>query len=328
MRICIVGGAGFIGHNLALALKLNGHQVHIFDNLAINNLYNLTAPSELHRQNYENFIDMRLDMLREEHIPVHILDARHYSALSEAMGWIEPECIVQLAAVAHIDRSRKHPHSTFDNSLVTLENALDIAVQTKARKFVYFSSSTVYGDFQKKVVDETEPTNPVGTYGALKLSGEMLVKAYRHDKGLPYIIIRPQALYGPRCVSGRVTQVFVENALVGRRLVVHGNTRHDFTYIDDLIDGTVRAVENTCENETFNLTSESVVSVPELAEMVARKFGAKVEMGEPDPTKPARGLMSCNKARDMLGYAQRTPVSVGMAKYMTWYQGKWSNSPS
>ena len=231
---------------------------------------------------------------------------------------------VQLAAVAHIDRSRKHPHTTFDNSLVTLENALDIAVQCKTRKFVYFSSSTVYGDFKKDTIDETEPPDPVGTYGALKLCGELLVKAYQHDKHLPYIIIRPQALYGPRCVSGRVTQIFIERALEGQPLVVHGDTKHDFTYVDDLVDGVVRAIESPVENETFNLTSESVMSVPDLADLVASKFGAKVEMGEPDPLKPSRGMMSCNKARDVLGYAARTPVPVGMAKYMTWYKGTWS----
>src|SRR5207245_9750928 len=112
--------------------------------------------------------------------------------------------------------------STFDHSLRTLENALDYA-RDGTEHFVYFSSSMVYGNFQTTEVDETHPLEPIGIYGALKLSGEKLVIAYQQVFGTQYSILRPSALYGPRCVSRRVGQAFIESALVGTNLRVDGD---------------------------------------------------------------------------------------------------------
>ena len=108
-----------------------------------------------------------------------------------------------MAAVSHANRSNKDPHSTFDHSLRTLENALDNS-KNKIDHFIYFSSSMVYGNFKSGQVDEETICNPLGIYGALKYSGEKMVIAYNQVFGLPYTIIRPSALYGERCISRRV----------------------------------------------------------------------------------------------------------------------------
>ena len=123
---------------------------------------------------------------------------------------------MHLAAVAHANRSNKDPFSTFDHSMRTLENALDWARGVELEHFIFFSSSMVYGNFRPPTVTEDHPLDPIGIYGALKLGGEKLVIAYNQVFGLPYTIIRPSALYGPRCVSRRVGQAFIESALVGR----------------------------------------------------------------------------------------------------------------
>src|SRR5205823_1473175 len=98
--------------------------------------------------------------------------------------------------------------------------------------FIFFSSSMVYGNFQQDRVDEDHPLNPIGIYGALKLAGEKIVIAYQQVFDLPYTIIRPSALYGPRCVSKRVTQTLMENAVAGKPLRIDGDgsNRLDFTY--------------------------------------------------------------------------------------------------
>src|SRR5256885_11586962 len=120
------------------------------------------------RELYLRIINARLDMLRESNIAVHVQDARDYHALSHLLTRLKPDVIVHLAAVAHAGRSNKDPLSTFDHSLRTLENSLDWA-RKGIERFVYFSSSMVYGNFLTESVDEEHPLNPIGIYGALKL---------------------------------------------------------------------------------------------------------------------------------------------------------------
>ena len=147
-RVALIGGAGFIGHHLAVALKQEGHDVHVIDSLNVNNLlaFYPTDKTTQNRDLYLNMLTERLDLLREHEIPLCVQDARDYHQLSHVLGRIDPHVIVQLAAVAHADRSNKDPYSTFDHSLRTLENALDYA-RVGAEHFIYFSSSMVYGNF-------------------------------------------------------------------------------------------------------------------------------------------------------------------------------------
>ena len=110
--------------------------------------------------------------------------------------------------MAHANRSNKDPFSTFDHSMRTLENALDWSRGSGLERFVFFSSSMVYGNFETEEITEDHPLNPIGIYGALKLGGEKLVIAYNQVFDLPYTILRPSALYCPRCVSRRVAASF------------------------------------------------------------------------------------------------------------------------
>lgn len=311
MRIALVGGAGFIGHNLALSLD---HEVMVADNLMVNNLYALDKESR-----YRRFIDERMTLLRRRDIPFFPVDARDYHALTRALAPFRPEVIIHLAAVAHLDRSQKDPFSTFDHSLRTLENTLDIAKALGSR-VVYFSSSTVYGDFSKPTIDETEPLKPKSIYGSLKLCGEALCRACSDAYGIPVTIIRPIALYGPRCVSGRVTQVFVENAMSGRPLKIHGgDIAQDFTWVGDL-SRAVSLVVKSEKNETYNVASEQSTTLARLAEIVTSRYPVPVEFLDADPLKPRRGAVSCEKIRRDLGYIPETDIETGMNKYMDWYQ--------
>ena len=246
-KIALIGGAGFIGHHLALGLTQRGASVDIIDSLMVNNLLSFAsgAGEMPHRELYLQILNQRLDLLRDAKIPLHPVDARDYQVLSRILEQIKPQVIIHLAAVAHAGRSNKDPYSTFDHSLRTLENALDCA-RGLVEQFIFLSSSMVYGNFLTETVDEEHPLSPIGIYGALKVAGEKIVIAYQQVFDLPYTIIRPSALYGPRCVSRRVGQVFIENALAGSRLRVDGDggERLDFTYIDDLLDGICLAIRH------------------------------------------------------------------------------------
>ena len=319
MKIALVGGAGFIGHNLAHRFKKIGHDVLIVDSLSVNNKWTVTGHPE-----YTAMIDERLELLHNAGVPLVYMDARNYHQMSRCLGAWKPDILVHLAAVAHIDRSNKDPLSTFDHSLVTLENSLDICRSIGIRQFVYFSSSTAYGDFKKPVVDETEICEPKGIYGSLKLAGELMVKAYGDTYSMPYTIIRPCALYGERCVSGRVTQKFVELAHAGKEIVIDGDGegRHDFTYIEDLVNGIELVTRvDAAKGQIFNITAADARSLNDLVRIIREHYPHLVSRcGPADPEKPSRGTMSNDKAMALLGYEPRWNLERGMGYYIGWYK--------
>jgi len=324
-RIALVGGAGFIGHNLALRLKALGADVHVIDSLQVNNLYAFDrAQTELvNRDLYIEITQDRLDLLRAANVPLHLQDAREYHALTSVLKDIEPQVVVQLAAVAHAGRSNKDPYSTFDHSLRTLENALDCS-RGVVDHFIYFSSSMVYGNFHGNTVTEETICEPLGIYGALKFAGEKMVIAYNQVFDLDYTIVRPSALYGERCVSRRVGQVFIENALKGADVTVFGDGTDalDFTYIGDLVDGIVKVIENdNSRNQIFNLTYGGARTITEMAEIIGDHFpNVSIKHEDRDALMPERGTLSVEKARRLIGYDPQWPLDKGFVEYIKWYQ--------
>lgn len=324
-RVAIIGGAGFVGHHLALELREQGAEVTIVDSLQVNNLMAVMAGDGYgaQRDMYMRILQERLDLMRSHGVPVIVQDARDYHALGRLLAEIHPHVVVHAAAVAHADRSNKDPFTTFDHSLRTLENALDYA-RDNLEHFVYLSSSMVYGDFQTPEVAEDHPLEPIGIYGALKVAGEKMVIAYSQVFGLPYTIIRPSALYGPRCVSRRVGQIFIENAIAGAPVRVwgDGSDRLDFTYVQDLVDGLILAMRHPgAVNQTFNLTYGSSRSIAELLEIVRDEFpDLEVERVARDRLMPRRGTLSVDKAREIMGYDPRHPIEVGIPEYIDWYR--------
>ncbi len=328
-RIALIGGGGFIGHHLALALKGEGADVHVVDSLQVNNLiylYSQDSAAES-RKVYQRMVFERLDELDRAAIPLHTQDARYYHELSRVLERIAPDTIIQLAAVAHASRSNKDPYTTFDHSLHTLENALDYARGSGVRHFIYFSSSMVYGTFESGAVDEDSPCNPLGIYGALKYAGEKLVIAYHQVFGLPYTIVRPSALYGERCVSRRVIQIFIENALRGRPLEMSGDGSDslDFTYIQDLVQGlSLCLTVEEAKGGIFNLTYGRARALNEVAELLRHEFpGLEVRSVPKDKLMPDRGTLNIARARRVLGYAPRFPIETGVTRYLDWYRTFW-----
>lgn len=329
-KVALIGGAGFIGHNLALELKKQGAEVSIVDGLAVNNLLylnqsNVDMPN---KEVYTSFINERLDLLKKNDIPLYVEDARDYIKLSKTLTEISPDVVVLLAAVSHANRSNKDPYTTFDHSFRTLENALDWSRGQNVNHFIYFSSSMVYGNFDGAAVTEESPCNPIGIYGALKYGGEKLVIAYNQVFDLPYTIIRPSALYGERCVSRRVGQIFIENALGGKEITIQGDgsDQLDFTYIQDLVGGVVNVIENkNSKNEIFNLTYGSSRSLKEMGEILREEFdNVVIKQKERDRLMPERGTLSVDKAKSLIGYNPSNPLDIGFKKYIQWYKENYT----
>ena len=324
-RIMLIGGAGFIGHNLALHLKTFGADVCVVDGLEVNNVMAFSS-ADVEAKNRELYLDMlqdRQNLLRKAHIPLYVQDAREYHALCALFNKFKPQVVVQLAAVSHANKSNKDPYHTFDHSMRTLENALD-ASKNIVEHFVFFSSSMVYGHFKEPVVTEETICEPLGIYGALKYGGEKLVIAYNQVFDLPYTIIRPSALYGERCVSRRVGQIFIENALTTGEITLSGDGSDslDFTYIGDLVRGIQNVIENdNAKNQTFNLTYGSGRSLADMANIVKEHFpDLKINYEPKDKLTPDRGTLSVDKAKELIGYDPQFPLDKGYVDYINWYK--------
>ena len=323
-KIIIIGGAGFIGHNLAIKLKENNFDVSIIDGLEVNNLTSVIG-------NYDNLpypllskkiIDSRLDLLSEKKIPLYVQDARNYHSLSHIISKIKPEVIIHLAAVSHAVRSNKNPYNTFDHSLRTLENALD-AARDNVKHFIFLSSSMVYGNFKTQEVNEESICEPIGIYGALKYAAEKIIIAYNQVFNLPYTILRPSALYGERCISRRVGQIFIENALFEKELSINGDGKEklDFTYIEDLTDGILNIINNKNSiNQIFNLTYGEGREINEMIDILKESFPKlKVKKVDRDNLMPYRGTLSMNKAKSLLSLKSNWKLEKGYKRYIEWY---------
>ena len=323
-RVLLVGGAGFVGHHLALQISSLGATVSVLDSLQVNSLGHLISGHHTisGADLYIKFINQRLQLLHSNNVKLEVTDARDYHAVSRLIDQFNPTSIVHLAAVAHANRSNKDPFSTFDHSLRTLENVLDANKDLGAR-FIYLSSSMVYGDFSGKVAHEDQPCVPLGIYGSLKLAGELLVKSYQQVFGMEYVIVRPSALYGERCVSRRVGQAFIESALTTGQLSINGDGQDslDFTYIEDLVDGLKSTIrQSKATNETFNLTFGNARSINELVSLVKKNFPSiELSNHQRDALMPERGTLSISKAQALLAYEPNYPLEIGFQKYIDWY---------
>lgn len=332
-RIMLVGGAGFIGHNLALALAEMGATVSVLDNLMINSLVENVFRSTLtplSRQLYQNFLLDRFTMLRDAGVQLRNCDARFHVDLSRELEDFHPTKIVHLSAIASAVDAARDPGLCFDLQLITLRNVLEWARFNRSTNQVMFiSSSTVYGDFLTPEVDETVRPQPKGIYANAKYMGERLLRTYRDSYGIGTTTIRPSALYGERCISRRVSQVFIENALTGKPLLLEGggDGRLDFTYIHDLVQGMVRALalhKGLEDSSTFNLTLGNARTIAELAAIVRDVIpGAILEERPRAESKPIRGTLTVKRARDVLGFAPEWNLETGYRQYCEWYVEQW-----
>ncbi len=324
-KVLIIGGCGFIGHNLAVFLKKKKFDVTIFDSLSVNNYLSFKKDSSTNKKYYLRILKERQKLIKKNKIKFILGDARDYKNISKNIDLIRPNYLIHLAAVAHANISNKDPYSTFDNSMRTLENTLDACRSLKyLKRFIYLSSSMVYGNFKKKVVTEKEICDPLGIYASLKFGCEKLVEGYNQVFKMPYTIIRPSALYGERCVSGRVVQKFVEAALKKEPLQMVGDGKEflDFTYIDDLVQGIyLTMIKNKSLNEIFNITYGKSRSLIDLLNIIKQNVdNVIVNKIERDKLMPFRGTLSVEKAKKLLGYKPNYNLEKGLPKLIKWYE--------
>jgi UDP-glucose 4-epimerase len=309
MIILITGGLGLIGHNVVKKLENQGHDIVITD---IKTNYGIIPHTEI-----EYLINERKKCIKTEKI--HPIDI----SIRDSTEWLfnnyRPDAVIHLASFPRQKVVNADPALGARVMCEGLLNLLEACIKYNCNRFLYTSSSMVYGDF-KDFITEDAICKPQGQYGIMKLAGEWLIRDYQ-KKGIDHTIFRPSAVYGPLDVEDRVISKFLITAMRGGVLKVNGiNETLDFTYVDDAADGIVQALlsENT-KNKTYNITkshSKTLLSAAELAVKLVGK--GTIEVREKDADFPSRGALDIDKAKNDFEFDPKVDIDEGFEIYYDW----------
>ena len=309
-RILVTGGCGFIGHNVVERLQSIGHQVRIADNMTDYGI----IPSDEH-----------LYLLGERKKKFEPGTLIHEVSIEEIGGRLaielfRPEIVIHLASMPRQRIVNGNPRLGSGVMVGGLINLLEESIKQDVRKFVYISSSMVYGDFTDNV-SEDAVCNPQGSYAIMKYMGEQLVKDYSRRGLLDYTIIRPSAVYGPLDIEDRVISKFMFGAMRDEVLEINGSDEKlDFTYIDDVATGIVAAaLSSNTKNQPYNITRSKSITLIEAATRVLDLVGkGSIKINERDLEFPTRGSLNIDKARNDFDYEPTVDFKDGLFEYHSW----------
>jgi len=313
MKILVTGAAGFIGHNVVRFLESQGHEVFGIDS----------------RTDYGFIPRAELDYLiaerckRIQALP-HVVDIRDAATVKQFVGVFNIQAIIHLASFPRQKVVKQNPSVASEVMSTGLINLLEAAVTHQVKKFVYISSSMVYGDFENNVTEDA-PCDPQGQYGIMKYMGEKLVQDYSRKFAFDYTVIRPSAVYGELDVEDRVVSKFILNAIRKRPVVPRGPYEVlDFTHVDDVALGIAQAATSeAAKNKIYNLTRSgkphTLLDAAQLAIQAAGGYG-NIQPTARDTDFPSRGLLNIDRARKDFGYNPVINVAEGFQRYHDWFK--------
>lgn len=318
-RVLLTGGAGFIGSHTAEALLRHGDQLTVVDNL--HDFY-----SPLWKK--ENLQDIR----RAGNFDFHLADICNKQRLREVVSQSRPDVIIHLAARAGVRPSIEDPNSYIDVNIGGTLNLLELCREFKIRKFVFGSSSSVYGATSRAPFSEEQvDLKPISPYAATKLSGEMLCYTYAHLFRLSTVCLRFFTVYGPRQRPDLAIHKFTSLIEAGKPVPIFGDgfTGRDYTFIDDIVAGVLAATEyeppnkqETASFEVINLGNSHPVKLVELVALLERVTGKKA-IREQKPLQPGDVPLTwanISKASRVLGYHPAMQLEPGLESFVTWYR--------
>jgi nucleoside-diphosphate-sugar epimerase len=312
MKFLVTGGAGFIGHNVVRILESQGHECIVIDTCTD---YGFIPKEEL-----TYLINERSKRFNAR---IRSIDIREGQFVDTIFKTYKPDVVIHMASFPRQKVVEQNPLLASDVMSTGLVNLLEKSKQHKVKKFVYISSSMVYGDFTADVL-EAHVCKPQGQYGIMKLMGEKLVEDYHRTGAFDYTIIRPSAVYGEWDVEDRVVSKFVTKAMRGETLKVNGPDEVlDFTYVEDTAQGIVLAATlDKANSNIYNITRSedrqwNLKDAAELAIKIAGK--GDLTVADRDLSFPKRGRLSIMKAVRDLGYNPQVNVEEGFQRYYDWY---------
>lgn len=307
MYCLVTGAAGFIGSHLCRALIERGHHVWGIDSFV--DFY----PRAFKETNLWSLKDSPLFNFLEADINTCELEP-----LLEGVNWV-----FHLAAQAGVRKSwGKHFDTYINCNIKTTQRLLEACKGRNISKFVYASSSSVYGDAEKLPLTENMPLRPRSPYGVTKLAGENLCNLYAHNFGIPAVILRYFTVFGPwqrpDMLIHRLLRSCVDGSQV--RIFGDGSQKRDFTYVDDIVEGTILAAEKAPNASVFNLGGGNTISVNALVELIEEITGKKVNLVK---ASPAAGDVKdtwadISSARHILGWSAATPLRNGIKQEYEW----------
>ena len=312
MRILVTGGLGFIGHNVVAQLQQQGHTVRVLDSIAD---YDMIPADELLYLVQERKKKFESGTVVHE-VAIESVGAKYIFEM------FMPHVVIHLASMPRQKVVNKNPVAGAQVMCEGLVNLLEASAKHGVEKFVYVSSSMVYGDFADDV-KETLTCNPRGQYAIMKYMGERLVEDYSRRGLFKHVILRPSAVYGPLDTEDRVVSKFMLNAMRNETINVNGaSERLDFTYVDDAAAGIVAATlsENT-HNKTYNITRSKSVSLLDAANMAVATTGASVDLitvNDRDSAFPSRGSLNIIAARQDFNFNPQVDIPQGFKQYHDW----------
>src|ERR1700737_981883 len=310
MRILVTGGAGFIGSHLVEKLLSLGHDVAILDDF--NDFYD----PRIKRQNIAAVA---------KDVAIHHLDLRDSGAVRNLFHREKFEAIAHLAARAGGRPSIENPQLYYDTNVDGTLHLLDAARVTGVERFIFASSSSVYGN--SKTVPFSEDRQLIQTlspYGATKIAGESLCSAYSHLYGMRVVALRYFPVYGPRQRPDLAIHQFPRRIHAGKPIDQFGDgtTRRDYTYIDDIIQGTMAALKYDGPMfDVFNLGESETIQLKGLIAAIEKALGKKAKINRL-PEQPGDMPLTCadiSKARKFLGYNPKTKFQDGLPRFVDWF---------
>ena len=315
MKILITGGKGFIGSKIVEMLCKDGHQLTIIDN---EDTYGIMTNNELQKLfewRTRNWIDKKIHYIKGD-----VLDRLTcLKAFSH-----HPDIVIHLATYPRAKIVDNDPIAGIPKVINTTTNLLWHAEKFGVKKFVYVSSSMVYGDFSDGMKEDGK-TKPKNLYGEAKLTGERMVKLFSKRDNLNYNIIRPSGVYGPGDMPDRVVHKFFQRAMNNQTITLHnGQNKVDFTYRKDAARGIVLAALSPVSNVSFNITAGNATSLRILAEKIIQLTNSESDIEDIGDHNlyPSRGTLDIQRAKDLLDYQPEYTLDKGLQSYYEWLQNK------
>jgi len=311
-RILVTGGAGFIGSTLTERLLARGDRVVCLDDF--DDFYD----PAIKRRNLTAALaspDFRL-------VEGDICDLRLLQSLFAEEGF---DVVVHIAARAGVRPSILQPLLYQKVNVEGSTNLFEMARQHDVANFVFTSSSSVYGENEKVPFAETDPVDyPISPYAATKRAGELIAHTYHHLFGLNITCLRPFTVYGPRQRPEMAIHLFTRAILEGKpiRMFGDGSSSRDYTYIDDLVDGFLGAIDRPLGFAIINLGEHEVTTLRELIDLLAEATGkeAIIDQQPMQPGDVPRTYADVTRAKELLGYQPHTTMREGIRRFVEWYQ--------
>lgn len=323
MNYLVTGGAGFIGSHLSEELMKNGHDIISIDNF--NDYYD----PKLKQKNHELIKQTAIENRR--FYTLYEGDIRNTKLIEKIFEQHNIDAVIALAANAGVRPSIENPLYYIDVNLIGLINILEVMKNNDCKSLVFASSSSVYGNNKKVPFSEDDSVdNPISPYAATKKAGELLCYTYHSLFKMNIACLRYFTVYGPRQRPDLAINKFTRLMLTDEFIPMYGDgsTARDYTYISDIVDGTIKALDYVLSTDKhiydiFNLGGSNPISLKELIETISYATGkqAIIKQLPMQPGDVNITYSDFSHAKEILGYNPKVKIEKGIENFVEWFKG-------